>query len=135
MRDRTGWQSFAEWALALALLSFAIIAAASIGMFVFPFAIVALVFAERRNRSWPEPLMGGLVGIGSVLLFVAYRNRHYAPCPPGRFPMRLAHGEHFSCGGFDPMPWLAVGALLTAAGLVSYLVSMRRGERATRAVW
>jgi len=135
MRNRSGWQSFAEWALALALLSFALIGAASIGVFVFPFAIAALVFAERRNRAWPEPLMGGLVGIGSVLLFVAYRNRHYSPCPPGRFPMRLAHGEHFSCGGFDPMPWLAIGALLMGAGWVSYLVSIRRDERGPRVVW
>jgi hypothetical protein len=126
MRNRSGWNSFAEWALALALLSFALIGAASIGRFVFPFAIVALVLAERRNRPWPEPLMGGLVGIGAVLLFVAYRNRNYAPCPPGRFPMRLAHGEHFSCGGFDPMPWLAIGALLTAAGFVGYFVASSR---------
>jgi hypothetical protein len=42
--------------------------------------------------------------------------------------MRLAHGEHFSCGGFDPMPWLAIGALLTAAGFVGYLVSKRPRE-------
>ena len=124
MRNRSGWQSFAEWALALALLSFALIGAATIGMFVFPFAVLALVLAERRNRPWPESLMGGLVGIGSVLLFVAYRNRDYASCRRG-FPMRLAHGELFSCGGFDPMPWLAIGALLTAAGFVGYFVSKR----------
>jgi hypothetical protein len=125
MRNRGGWQSLAEWAIALALLTFALVGAATIGMFVFPFAVVALVLAERRNRPWPESLMGGLVGIGSVFLFVAYRNRDYTPCPPGRFPMTLARGEHFSCGGFDPIPWLAIGAFLTAAGFVGYFVSKR----------
>jgi hypothetical protein len=125
MRNRSGWQSFAEWAVALALLSFALIGAATIGMFVFPFAVVALFVAERRNRPWPESLTGGLVGIGSVLLLVAYINRGYSPCPPGRVRMRLGPGEHFSCGGFDPMPWLAIGTLLASAGFVGYLVLRR----------
>jgi hypothetical protein len=133
MRNRSGWQSFAEWAFALALLSFALIGAATNGMFVFPFAIIALVFAERRNRPWPESLMGGLAGVGSVSLFVAYTNRDYAPCPPGRFPMKLSHGEHFSCGGFDPMPWLAIGALLTAAAFIGYFVSKRTHSAAAAA--
>jgi hypothetical protein len=128
MRNRNGWRSFLEWAVALALLSFALIGAATIGIFVFPFAIVALIVAERRNRPWPESLMGGLTGIGSVCLFVAYRNRGYAPCPSG--PMRLAHGQHFSCGGFDPTPWLAIGLVLTVSGFVGYLVSRRTRLRA-----
>ena len=125
MRDRTGWQSLAEWAVALSLLTFAILGAASIGIFVFPFAIAALVVAERRNRPWPAAPMGALVGIGAVCLYVAYRNRGYSPCPPPGVTMTLAHGEHFSCGGFNPMPWLSIGALLTAAGLVGYIAARR----------
>jgi hypothetical protein len=123
MRDRSGWQSLAEWGLALGLVALAIVGAMSIGMFVLPIAIVAVVFAARRNRVWPEGPMGALVGVGTICLFVAYRNRSYSPCPPG--PMLLAHGEHFSCGGFDPMPWLTIGVLLTAAGLVGYFLSRR----------
>jgi hypothetical protein len=124
MRNRSGWQSFAEWALALALLALAVLGAATIGLFIFPFAIAALLIAERRNRPWPDPLFGGLFGVGSVLLFVAYRNRSYAPCPQG--PMRLLHGQHFSCGGFDPMPWLGIGAVLVGSGIAGHLVSRRR---------
>ena len=123
MRDRRGWRSLAEWAVALSLVALAVIGAMTIGMFVLPVAIAAVVLAARRNRAWPEALMGGLVGVGSVFLFVAYRNRSYSLCPPG--PMRLSHGEHFSCGGFDPMPWLTIGLLLIASGLAGYLLSRR----------
>ena len=127
---RAGWQSLGEWALAFGLVAFAFIA--GIGVFVFPFALVAVAVAARRNRAWPEAPMGALIGAGSVSLFVAYINLGSSPCPPGRLRARLATGEHFSCGGLDPTPWLIVGALLTAAGFVGYLVS-RRTRLATSA--
>jgi hypothetical protein len=47
--------------------------------------------------------------------------------------MRLSFGEHFTCGGFDPTPWLAIGLLMTGTGLVSYRAFRRiRGAAATR---
>ncbi|MDP9200894.1 MAG: hypothetical protein M3P26_03025 [Gemmatimonadota bacterium] len=123
MRDRSGWQSLAEWAVACGLMTLAVIGAMTIGIFVLPVAIAAVVLVARRNRAWPEAPMGALVGAGSIFLFVAYRNRSYSPCPPG--PMRLAQGEHFSCGGFDPIPWLTIGLALTASGFAGYLVYRR----------
>jgi hypothetical protein len=132
MRGRTGWRSLGEWALAFALVAFAFIEAMSIGVFVFPFALVAVAVAARRNHAWPESPMGALIGAGSVSLFVAYVNLGSSPCPPGRLRARLATGEHFSCGGLDPTPWLTAGALLTAGGFVCYLV-YRRTRVATSA--
>ncbi|HEY3115026.1 MAG TPA: hypothetical protein VGJ62_15200 [Gemmatimonadaceae bacterium] len=129
MKHRTGWQSLVEWAVGLGLLALAVVGALSIGVFVMPFALAALLFAALRNRAWPEAVLGGLLGVGSVFLFVAYRNRLYSPCPPG--PMRLAHGQHFSCGGFDPMPWLTIGLVLIVGGVSGYLLS--RGKRTTAA--
>lgn len=123
MRKRRGWQSLAEWSVAFGLVALAFIGAMTIGMFVLPVALATVVLAARRNRAWPEALMGGLVGVGGMCLFVAYRNRSYSPCPTGT--IRLTQGEHFSCGGFDPVPWLAIGLLLTAAGFASYLVVRR----------
>jgi uncharacterized membrane protein len=123
MRHRSGWQSLAEWAVAFGLVALTVLGAMTIGIFVLPVAIAAAVLAARRNRAWPEAPMGGLIGVGSVFLFVAYRNRSYAPCPPG--PMRLAHGEHFSCGGFNPIPWLTIGLILAASGFAGYLFSRR----------
>lgn len=127
MGNRGGWQAFAEWALALALLSLAVIGAASIGMFLLPFALLALALAARRNRAWPETLMGGLTGVGSICLWVAYNSRAYSPCPSGPIRIQVFEGDpgRFSCGGPDPMPWLTVGLLLTAAGFVGYVVSLR----------
>jgi len=125
MRNRGGWPAFAEWALAMALLSFAVIGAASIGVLVLPFALLALALAARRNRAWPEAPMGGLTGVGSICLLVAYINRAYSPCPTGPTRVRVVSGGHFSCGGFDPMPWLMVGLLLAAVGCVGYLVLRR----------
>jgi uncharacterized membrane protein len=124
MRDRTGWQSVGEWALAGGLFALALIGIMSIGVFVLPFALLAFVLAERRNRPLPEAPLGASIGAGSVCLFIAYRNRGYSPCPQsGR--IHLAPGEHFSCGGFDPTPWLVVGGLLVAAGLVGHVVFRR----------
>jgi hypothetical protein len=133
MRNGSGWQSFAEWALAGALLSFAAIGAASIGMFVFPLAVLALVLAVRRNSAWPEAPAGALTGVGSVCLFVAYVNRAYSPCPemPIRFRAEIGYHGPFSCGGFKPMPWLIAGLLLIAAGLVGFLVRRRTRLAAT----
>lgn len=128
MRIQGGWRAFAEWALAVALLSFAVLAAASIGMLLLPFALLALALAARRNRAWPEARLGGLTGIGSVCLYMAYISRAYSPCPAQPTRIRVFEGDHvnrYSCGGFEPMPWLAAGLLLTAAGCVGYLISRR----------
>ena len=133
MRDppnRTGWRSLLEWACALGLLTLTLIGGASIGMFVAPFAIAAMAVAVRRNRDWPEAALGGLVGVGAVCLFVAYRNRDYFPCRPVGTPGRLGPGEHFACGGLNPVPWLAIGFLLAGIGLAGYLVFRRTNRGA-----
>jgi hypothetical protein len=133
MRNGSGWQAFAEWALAGALLSFAAIGAASIGMFVFPFGVLALVLAARRNLAWPEAPAGGLTGVGSICLFAAYVSRTYSPCPEMPIRFRVAPGESgsFSCGGLKPMPWLIAGLLLIAAGFVGFVVRKRTRLAAT----
>ena len=126
--SRTGWRALLEWALAFALFALTLIGAASIGIFVAPFAIGAVVLAVRRNRDWPEAALGGLTGVGAVCLFIAYRNRNYSPCPPPGTTVRLARGGHFSCGGLDPVPWLTIGVALAGVGLAGYL-AFRQIER------
>jgi hypothetical protein len=126
MQMRSGWQSLSEWALASALVIFGVITGLSIGLFVLPFAVVAVLLAGRRNRVWPEGPMGGLVGAGGVCLLVAYLNRGpFTPCAPESVNVRLNDGGHFHCGGLDPTTWLAAGALLVVAGLLGYVVSLR----------
>jgi hypothetical protein len=128
MANRVGWQAFAEWALALALLCVAVIGAASIGIFILPFALLAIALAARRNRAWPEGATGGLTGVGTSCLYVAYVQRAYFPCSemPIRFRVYPGESGSFSCGGLHPVPFLTVGLLLVVAGVVGYLVLRRR---------
>ena len=128
MGNRVGWRAFAEWALALALLSFAVIALASIGMFIFPFALLAIALAARRNRAWPEGATGALTGVGAICLYVALVQRAYSPCSEMPVRIRVYPGESgsFSCGGLEPLPFLAVGLVFVVAGVVGYLVLRRR---------
>lgn len=129
MRDRTGWQSLFAWALALGLAALTVIAAMSIGVFVLPVAAVAFVLVARRSRAWPDSVLGGFIGVGAVCLFVAYRNRAYAPCQPAGTQIRLNVGERLACGGIDPTPWLTIGAFLLLFGLAAYLVFSYRVSR------
>ena len=127
MGSRVGWRAFAEWAFGVALLSFAAVGAASIGVFVLPFALLILVLVARRNRESPEA-WGSLAGIGSICLFVGFGNLDYTPCPTMPITIRVVEGTRgsFSCGGPEPMPWLAMGLLLTTTGIAMYWISRRR---------
>ena len=125
MKGRIGWQSFGEWALASAIVTFTMLAMLSFGPFVLPIAVIAVVVAARRNRAWPEALMGGHAGAGTILLYVAYINRDSSPCLPGPVYSTLSNGQHFSCGGADPIPWLTAGVLSVVGGLLGQVVSRR----------
>jgi len=126
--NRTGWPSLLAWGIASLLLTLTLVGAASIGMFVAPFAIMAIVVAARRNRDWPEAALGSLVGAGAVCLFVAYGSRGYSACPPTGTPIWVGPGEHFACGGLNPAPWLTVALLLAGVGLAVYIL-FRRSHR------
>jgi hypothetical protein len=128
MDGRPSWQSLAHWTFALALLTFAVLGALSIGVFVLPFAVAAIVFAARRKRSWPEPYLGGVLGVATVCLYVAYRARNYTPCTPSGTAVRLGPGERLTCGGLDPLPWLIVGGTLLTVGVIGYFLLRRRNE-------
>src|SRR5215208_455167 len=123
--DRKGWRSLLEWAAAFALLALAVVGAMSIGIFVVPFAIAAIVLAARRNCRWPEAALGAFLGVGSLCLFIAFLHRDDSPCPAARTLVRVRPGERLSCGGLDPVPWLAIGLLLAAVGLGGYLLFHR----------
>jgi hypothetical protein len=127
MRQASGWRAMLAWAIAVGLAALAVIGAMTIGMFVAPVAVAALVYATLRHHAGRELLVGGLLGVGAACLFVAYRNRGYTPCPPSGTSLRLGPGESYSCGGFDPAPWLGVGLVLVVVGLTGGAVV--RGTR------
>jgi uncharacterized membrane protein len=102
---RSSCARFWLWALAGGLLTFSVLAAASIGLFVVPFALGALWLAAASGRTWPESL-GLLAGAGSVCFLIAYIQRHHDPV--------------------DPRPWLAAGIVLGVVSVVGYVALARR---------
>ncbi|MGH2994771.1 MAG: hypothetical protein ACRDON_09000 [Gaiellaceae bacterium] len=101
-----GWPWFWAWGLAGGLVLFALLTGFSIGLFLLPLAVVALVLVARRARGWPEGL-GVLAGVAAVCLSVG--------------GLQLA-----ADGGLDPRPWLAVGAALGALAVGGYMFLRRR---------
>lgn len=127
-RRSTGWGGFAAWGLVGALFSFSVLGAASIGLFVLPTALVALAVVGMRVRVWPE-VAGALEGAAVLSLFVGGANFNSTPCPSSGSGVVDVGGPTsgtFSCGGFDPLPWLLVGLALAGAGLVAYSLARPR---------
>ena len=108
-----GWRWFAGWAVVGGTLVFALLTALSIGIFVAPFAIAALILVVRRARLWPESL-GVLAGIGAVAVAVAALN--WRPEPGSGAP--------------DAVSWLVAGLVLIAGGITLYGVASCRRKSA-----
>ena len=67
---RSGWRWFGAWSIVGALLTFSFLTGLSIGLFVLPFAAVALVWTARRAPDAREAL-GIAAGAGLVAVLVA----------------------------------------------------------------
>jgi hypothetical protein len=120
-----GWRWFCAWAVAGGLVFLSLLTGFSIGVFILPFAALAVWFVARTARAWPE-LFGVGTGAGAVCLLVAALNREYNPCPEG--PITVPPGEtSYSCGGLDPLPWLVAGIVLGLAGAAAYAGGRRIG--------
>lgn len=100
-----GCGRFWLWAFAGGLVTFSVVAAASIGLFVLPIAALATAFVARSTRGRAEPF-GALVGAAAVCFLIAWIQR--AP------------------GGFDSRPWLVAGVVLALLGLGGYAMLGRR---------
>lgn len=119
---RTGGIAFGAWSICAAILVFALLSAASIGLYILPFAVIAGWWVTRHAQMWPEGL-GSLAGAGSVLLLVAFSNRNSVPCPPSGSYTSVVPG---SCGGRDPTSWLLIGAALVCVSMIGYALARSR---------
>ena len=117
-----GCRWFWAWSLVGAALCFSFLTGLSIGLLLLPFALLLLWLVLSRSPRWPESI-GFVEGAGLVLLLVAYLNRDYRPCGAG--PHILRAGESYSCGGFDPHPWLYMGLAIAALAAIAYAVVRR----------
>jgi hypothetical protein len=110
-----GWGRFAAWVALGALLGLATL---SLNI-AFALVIVGLaIFAWRREPA----AFGVLTGAGLLALWVAWRNLG----GPGLVCTPTSCDQLMS-----PMPWLAAGIALVAAGLVLQRVALRRRSSVT----
>jgi hypothetical protein len=122
-RSRSAWGWFIAWLGVGAGYALAALAALTIGVFVLPVAVAALVFLATRRHA-KEGLPGLISGPGLPLLYVAYLNR----AGPGT--ICTARGGGQSCvDEWSPWPWLAVGALLLVVGVVVFALCQRQRNR------
>jgi hypothetical protein len=101
----SGCGRFWLWSAAGALVSFSLVAAASVGFLVLPVAALALFFIVPRTRDQAE-MLGALVGAAGVCFAIALIQR--------------------GPGGFDARSWAVAGIVLAVAGLGGYAVGARR---------
>lgn len=122
MIPETGWWRFAAWVFAGALTMFAWLTGFSIGLFVLPFAVLAIWLVARKSRIWPEIL--GMVGGAGVIGIVIAAINHEGP---GCRTTEEAGGITVTCGGsLDPKPWLVGGLVLLAVAPALYALARRR---------
>jgi hypothetical protein len=124
---RAGWDWFAAWAGAGAILAFSLVSALSIGIFILPFAFLAFWAILRRSPP-PATWFGLASGAGLVCLAIWALNVGSKPCPESG-TVTISPGEvEEACGGRDALPFLVAGIALTLTGLVLF-VAARRGGR------
>jgi hypothetical protein len=98
---RGGWRWFVAWCAAGALLGFSFLTGLSIGLVLFPFAVVLLFVVAWWTPALAE-MLGLLAGVGLVLLLVAAVNRD-------------GHAV-------DPGPWLLTGIFACALAVGAYAI-------------
>ena len=120
------WLWFAGWVV--------VGVGAAFGAVSFPLALplVGLIawLLSRKNRALPAA-WGSVSGVGLLLLFVAYVQRH----GPGQYchPIGTSQFPGTECGDYmNPLPWLVAGTVLVLIGVVGFIVQRRRGHHPPR---
>lgn len=120
---RSGWDGFSLWAGAGVLVSLSLSAVASFGLLLAPFGGLAVGLLIRRGVAGPE-LLGLVSGAGVGLLGLAALNLGYEPCT-GTTSMLASDEPSVGCGGWNPVPFAAAGAVLVVGAVVAF-AALRR---------
>ena len=125
MRAMPGdWLKFAGW--------FVVGVGAAFGALSFPLALPLLgliAWLLSRNHRGMQSAWGSVSGVGMLLLFVAYVQRH----GPGEYchPIGTSKLPGTECGDYmDPRPWLVGGLVLVLIGVVGFTAQRRRRHHA-----
>ena len=91
-----------------------------LGVFAVPLALVVAVLLSVRHHAGRAAL-GALVGVGLLLLYVAYVQRK----GPGTVSWHTATASGTETY-LDPRPWLVAGLLLIVVGIAAFLWRKRK---------
>jgi hypothetical protein len=119
---RPRYASFVAWAIVGAGAGLALLTALTIGPLLLVAVVVASVVLMRRPGGVGEGVNGLVSGVGVPLLTIAYLNRD----GPGRV-CETSATEQTCSTEWSPWPWLVVGVVLVAGGVLLF----RRAVRAT----
>ncbi|MFL5963717.1 MAG: hypothetical protein ACJ757_12575 [Gaiellaceae bacterium] len=106
-----GW--FAAWIVVGCALAFGAISFA-VGPLVFIPAAVIAVLMVRSPAARPFAY-GAPIGVGLLLLFVAYMNREGPGTTCWEDGTTMGCGQHL-----NPLPWLLLGVAFVVGGFVAY---------------
>jgi hypothetical protein len=116
------WSSFVLWAFAGAT---ATLGATQLAFFAVPVSLLLIFGLVRDHAGWP--MLGSLAGAGGAMAVIGGMHLNSHPCDDGR--ILVDHGSRtFSCGGYDGEPLLVIGAVVTLAACMVYVVSRRRSQ-------
>jgi len=123
-RDRA-WRWFVAWAAVGGGYLLALLSALSIGIFVLPVVVVVTIVLARRPGA-VVGVLGIVSGLGLPLLYVAWLNRD------GPGTVCTATGSGTDCTDeWSPWPWLVLGLVVVAAGILLFRTRRRPIVRGT----
>jgi hypothetical protein len=118
------WLSTLAWASVGALGAFGIAGLASIGVFLLAGAGLVAAVALATPALRPPCVPGFLVGLSTAPLYIAWLNRGGPGLVCTTTPDSMSCADQWS-----PWPFVAVGLLFAATGLVLLLVTRRRVDQ------
>jgi hypothetical protein len=128
---RRGWRAFGAWVLPGALLTFCLVSAASIGLFLLPVAVAVCVLVGRRFNFGAEAL-GFMAGAGLLVLGVGLAHFGEQTCPTsGSAVLRPGESASAECGDFPALPWTLTGAIVSLIALAAFALWRQRQGRTT----
>jgi hypothetical protein len=120
--------AFTLWAVAGAVVTFAVLDLPSFGLFLLPasLVIIFIVVAGMRTRLFPA-VLGSVQGVATIFLWGAFISRGIARCQPGvPLTVRLSEGSvTTACTTIDSETWFVRGAATAVMGAALYLVAAK----------
>lgn len=113
---KPSWMSFLAWPLIGAGISYSVLGAMTIGLFVFPFVLTGL-FAMFKWGGNRKSSVGLISGAGLPFLFLAYLNRS----GPGMVCGPYKNGGQECTQEYSPWPFLIIGAIFVLLGVLMFI--------------